>query len=64
MKATSITPPIPTDGSCAGKPSANVVNSPVRGSTRVIRPAKGSATNSAPPGPTALPDPPASPVTN
>ena len=44
-----------------GRPLANVVTSPVCGSTREMRPAAPSVTYSAPSGPTVLPDAPSSP---
>src|SRR5436309_6387983 len=56
MNATSIAPP--TDkpmGSLCGRPLANVVFSPVCGSTREVLPATPSVTYSAPSGPTVLP---------
>ena len=62
MNATSIAPPMPTID--AGRPLANVVMSPVFGSTREILPAAPSVTYSAPPGPTVLPEPPSRPVTS
>src|SRR5262245_56085607 len=62
MNATSIAPPMPTiEG---GRPLANVVTCPVLGSTREILPAAPSVTYSAPPGPMALPEAPARPVTS
>src|SRR4051794_30682592 len=62
MNATSITPPI---GAIRfGRPLANVVISPVFGSTREILPAVPSVTYNARPGPTALPEPPSRPVTS
>src|SRR5262245_2759439 len=64
MKATSIAPPIPTAGIIFGRPLANVVTSPVCGSTREIRPAAPSVTYRAPPGPMALPEAPCKPVTS
>src|SRR5438552_168232 len=65
MNATSIAPP--TDkpmGSLCGRPLANVVFSPVCGSTREILPATPSVTYSAPSGPTVLPVAPSRPVTS
>src|SRR5688572_648246 len=62
MNATSMAPPMPTMN--GGRPLANGVTCPVFGSTREILPAAPSVTNSAPPGPTVLPDPLAKPVTN
>src|SRR5687768_6492990 len=62
MNAMSMAPPIPTTN--GGSPLANVVTSPVLGSMREILPAAPSVTKSAPPGPTALPDPLARPVTS
>src|SRR5690348_1629334 len=62
MNATSMAPPMPTMK--GGRPLANVVTCPVFGSTREILPAAPSVTNSAPPGPTVLPDPLARPVTS
>src|SRR5438034_6398759 len=47
-----------------GRPLANVVFSPVCGSTREILPAAPSVTYSAPSGPTVLPMAPSRPVTN
>src|SRR5437867_4327908 len=62
MNATSIAPPMPTID--FGRPLANVVMSPVFGSTREILPAAPSVTFSAPPGPTVLPEPPSRPVSS
>src|SRR6266508_4841048 len=62
MNATSIAPPMPTID--FGRPLANVVMSPVFGSTREIRPAAPSVTYSAPPGPMVLPVAPSRPVTS
>src|SRR5512132_4071981 len=62
MNATSVVPPMPMIDS--GRPLANVVISPVLGSTREILPAALSVTYSAPPGPTVLPEPPSRPVSN
>ena len=47
-----------------GRPLANVVTAPVRGSTREILPAAPSVTYSAPPGPMALPEAPSRPATS
>ena len=52
--ATSYGPPPPI--ALMGIPLAKVVTAPVSGSTREILPATGSVTNSAPPGPTVLPN--------
>ena len=54
LKATSIAPPI--GATASGRPLANVVTTPVLGSTRETLPATSSVTYSAPPGPTALPE--------
>ena len=62
MNATSIAPPMPTIA--FGRPLANVVISPVCGSTREILPAAPSVTYSAPPGPMVLPEAPFRPVTS
>src|SRR5205809_2851055 len=62
MNATSVVPPMPTID--FGRPLANVVITPVLGSTREILPAADSVTYSAPPGPTVLPEPPSSPVSS
>src|SRR6266480_4994697 len=62
MNATTIAPPRPTID--FGKPLANVVMSPVFGSTRKILPAAVSVTYNAPPGPTVLPEPPSKPVSS
>src|SRR5437667_7648325 len=62
MNATSVVPPMPTID--FGRPLANVVISPVLGSTREILPAADSVTYSAPPGPTVLPEPPSRPVSS
>ena len=62
MNATSVVPPMPMID--PGRPLANVVISPVLGSTREILPAALSVTYSAPPGPTVLPEPPSSPVSS
>src|SRR5262245_33240333 len=64
MNATSTTPPKGNPTIRFGKPLANVVISPVSGSTREILPAWASVTYSAPPGPRALPEPPCNPVTS
>src|SRR5687767_9322837 len=61
-KAMSVGPPNPMID--WGRPLANVVTSPVSGSTREIRPTAPSVTYSAPSGPTVLPDAPSSPVTS
>src|SRR5437867_2626321 len=61
MNATSV-PPMPTID--FGRPLANVVITPVLGSTREILPAADSVTYSAPPGPTVLPEPPSRPVSS
>src|SRR5688500_5124027 len=62
MNATSAAPPMPN--SRVDRPLANVVTSPVFGSTREILPAQPSVTYSARPGPTVLPEPPSRPVTS
>ena len=62
MNATSIAPPMPMIA--FGRPLANVVISPVCGSTREILPAAPSVTYSAPPGPIVLPVAPCRPVTS
>ncbi len=62
MKATSIAPPI--GATLVGNPLANVVVSPVLGSTRRMLPVTASVTYSAPPGPTVLPEVPWSPATS
>src|SRR5206468_12746465 len=64
MNATSIAPPMPMAGFDFGRPLANVVISPVCGSTREILPAAPSVTYSAPPGPMVLPVAPSRPVTS
>jgi hypothetical protein len=71
MNATSIAPPMiapPMLMIAGGRPLANVVTSPVSGSTREILPAAPSVTYSAPSGPTVLPlalsKPVSSPVTS
>src|SRR5205809_2731842 len=65
MNATSIAPPMPMAGFDFGRPLANVVISPVSGSTREILPAAPSVTYSAPSGPMVLPfAPSAKPVTS
>jgi hypothetical protein len=62
MNATSIAPPMPMIA--VGRPPANVVISPVWGSTREILPSAPSVTYSAPSGPMVLPDAPSRPVTS
>src|SRR6266496_4097003 len=71
MNATSIAPPMiapPMLMIAVGRPLANVVTSPVSGSTREILPTAPSVTYSAPSGPTVLPlalsRPVSSPVTS
>src|SRR2546430_17053969 len=68
MNATSIAPPMlepPMLRIAGGRPLANVVFSPVSGSTREILPAAPSVTYSAPSGPMVLPfAPSAKPVTS
>ena len=63
MNATSIAPPMPMID-VFGRPLANVVFSPVWGSTREILPAAPSVTYSAPSGPMVLPVAPCRPVTS
>ena len=63
MNATSVVPPRPGMID-PGRPLANVVISPVLGSTREILPTALSVTYSAPPGPTVLPEPPSRPVSS
>src|SRR5215211_1615292 len=60
LNVTSVVPPKPMID--FGRPLANVVTSPVVGSTREILPAALSVTYSAPPGPTVLPEPPSRPA--
>src|SRR6185437_16390179 len=55
MNATSIAPPRPTLWSCFGRPLANVVIAPVRGSTRAMLPSVHWGIYSAPSGPMVLP---------
>src|SRR5215216_3168862 len=62
MNSTSMAPPKPIND--FGRPLANVVTSPVFGSTRETLPAAPSVTYSAPPGPTVLPEPPSRPVSS
>ncbi len=62
MNARSIAPPMPMIA--GGRPLANVVFSPVCGSTREILPAAPSVTYSAPSGPMVLPMAPSRPVTS
>src|SRR6266545_174859 len=62
MNATSVVPPRPMND--FGRPLANVVISPVLGSTREILPAALSVTYNARPGPTVLPEPPSRPVSS
>src|SRR5206468_7705945 len=62
MNATSIAPPMPMIA--GGRPLANVVFSPVCGSTREILPTAPSVTYSAPSGPMVLPMAPCKPVTS
>src|SRR5437867_13323560 len=57
MNATSITPPNGSWLNRRGRPLANSVFAPLSGSKRQISPAPGCGTYSAPPGPTALPEP-------
>src|SRR5881394_4664670 len=68
MNATSIAPPMlepPMLRIAFGRPLANVIFSPVSGSTREILPAAPSVTYSAPSGPMVLPfAPSAKPVTS
>src|SRR5437773_4619418 len=67
MNATSIAPPMlepPMLMIAGGRPLANVVLSPVCGSTREILPAAPSVTYSAPSGPMVLPVAPSRPVTS
>src|SRR5215216_6666056 len=60
--STSMAPPKPM--SAFGRPLANVVTSPVFGSTRETLPAALWVTYNAPSGPAVLPEPPSRPVTS